>query len=129
MRFKIDENLPSEAAEILRTAGHDAVTVLEEKMGGQSDARVSEAILRERRALVTLDLDFADIRTYPPAQYPGLIVLRMTRQDKSHVLKALENMLPLLNREPVRGRLWIVGEETVRLRGDRDDTDENAVRT
>ena len=35
MRFKIDENLPVEAAELLRQAGHDAVTVLEQHLGGR----------------------------------------------------------------------------------------------
>ena len=34
MKFKIDENLPVEAAELLRDAGHDAHTVGEESLTG-----------------------------------------------------------------------------------------------
>lgn len=34
MRFKVDENLPIEVAEMLRQAGHDAATVLEQHLGG-----------------------------------------------------------------------------------------------
>lgn len=34
MRFKLDENLGRRAAEFLRSAGHDAVTVRDEKLGG-----------------------------------------------------------------------------------------------
>ena len=34
MKFKIDENLPTEAADLLRSAGHDAVTVGEQRLGG-----------------------------------------------------------------------------------------------
>ncbi len=30
MRFKIDENLPVEVAELLRRLGHDATTILEQ---------------------------------------------------------------------------------------------------
>ena len=37
MRFKLDENLPVEAAEFLRSAGHDARTVLEQGMGGRQN--------------------------------------------------------------------------------------------
>jgi hypothetical protein len=39
-----------------------------------------------KAALVTLDTDFCDIRKYSPQDYHGLIVLRLKRQDKPHVL-------------------------------------------
>src|SRR5207249_11071844 len=34
-----DENLPDSAAMLLRTAGHDVTTTLEEKLGGAADPR------------------------------------------------------------------------------------------
>ena len=34
MKFKIDENLPVEVAELLREAGHDAATAIEQQLGG-----------------------------------------------------------------------------------------------
>ena len=37
MKFNLDENLPIEAALLLREAGHDAVTVLDQYMGGYAD--------------------------------------------------------------------------------------------
>ena len=120
MRFKADENLPIEVAQLLRMAGHDAVTVLDQQMGGDLDQNVAEACRRENRALLTLDLDFADIRTYPPETYSGLIVLRFRHQDKSHVLSMLRRILPLFEAEPVNGRLWIVDEQQVRIRGEAD---------
>ena len=46
--------------------------------------------------MVTLDLDFADIRTYPPAEYAGIIVFRLRLLDKFHVLLVLERLLPVL---------------------------------
>jgi hypothetical protein len=46
MRFKIDENLPIEVAELLRTAGHDALTVFDEN-GAWWDA---PAVLRDALA-------------------------------------------------------------------------------
>lgn len=46
--------------------------------------------------LVTLDMDFADIRTYPPADFPGLIALRLGRQDKPYVLDVLARLLHVL---------------------------------
>ncbi len=76
MRFMIDENLPVEVALRLRTAGHDATTVTQQDMVGDPDTTLLEACRREQMALVTLDLDFADIRTYPPEQHSGFGVIR-----------------------------------------------------
>ena len=81
LKFKVDENLPGEAAGLLASAGHDAVTVMGQQMVGQPDINVATACQREGRAVVTLDLDFADIRTYPPGDYAGIIVLRLARLD------------------------------------------------
>jgi hypothetical protein len=39
MRFKLDENIPRAVGEALRAAGHDADTVLDEALGGGSDAQ------------------------------------------------------------------------------------------
>ncbi len=116
MKFKTDENLPEEAAELLRSAGHDTSTIFEQSIGGESDPEIASACRRERRALVTLDLGFADIRTYPPEEYHGLIVLRPKRQDKAHVTGMIEQLLPILEKEQLANRLWIVEEERVRIR-------------
>jgi len=117
MKFKVDENLPTEAAELLGQAGHDAVTVLEQELGGRADPDIASICQRESRALVTLDTDFADIRAYPPQDFPGLVVLRLKRQDKLHVLEALRRATPVFSREPLQRHLWIVEEGRVRIRG------------
>jgi predicted nuclease of predicted toxin-antitoxin system len=117
MRFKVDENLPIEVAEALRQAGHDAATVLEQQFGGSADARLATLCQRESRTLVTLDMDFADIRNYPPVEYPGLIVLRLSQQDKPHVLNVVARLIPPLGQEPLERQLWIVEETRVRIRG------------
>lgn len=87
MKFKIDENMPLEVAELLRNAGHDSATVAEQNLSGTSDTSLATICLKEERILVTLDNDFADIRTYPPNKFPGIIVLRLNRQDKDTELK------------------------------------------
>jgi predicted nuclease of predicted toxin-antitoxin system len=118
MKFKTDQNLPSEAADLLRSAGHDAVTVGEQQLSGAVDSTVASICQRERRALVTLDLDFADIRAYPPDRHPGFIVLRLARQDKASVLRAVGRTIPLLAGNQITGRLWIVEEHRVRIHGE-----------
>ena len=50
MRFKVDQNLPAEVADALRTAGHNAETVYEESLAGAPDPQVAEAARAEERA-------------------------------------------------------------------------------
>jgi predicted nuclease of predicted toxin-antitoxin system len=116
MQFKVDENLPSEVASMLRQAGHDATTVVQQHLAGSTDPQLAAVCQKEDRALVTLDMDFANIRAYPPPQYAGLIVLRLSRQDKPYVLSVFTKIVPLLMVEPVRQRLWIVEEHRIRIR-------------
>lgn len=82
MKFKADENLPVEVADLLHQAGYDAATVFEEHLEGRPDSDIASVCREEGVVLITLDTDFADICAHPPAQFPGLIVLRLHKQDK-----------------------------------------------
>ncbi len=118
MKFKIDENLPNEITEVLNAAGHNAVSVQAQNLSGAEDAAIASRIAQEERCLITLDLGFADIRAYPPGLYSGLVVLRSKKQDKHTVLSLLHGLVPLLASETLAGRLWIVEEDRVRIRGE-----------
>jgi predicted nuclease of predicted toxin-antitoxin system len=114
--FKVDENLPVEAAQVLRLAGYDALTVLEQSMGGTLDGPLASVCREEGRALVTLDIDFSNIQSYPPSEYRGIIVLRLQHQDKASVLMTLQGLVPMLIQEPLDGCLWVVDEHRIRIR-------------
>ena len=49
-------------------------------MGDAPDDGIAEYARRNRLILITRDLDFADIRNYPPSLYEGILVLKL-RQD------------------------------------------------
>ncbi len=117
MQFKMDENLHPDLAEFFRQHGHDAATVWDEKLRGRSDRDILEKCRAEGRVLISFDLGFADIRVYPPEQYPGLIVLRLANQSREQLLSIAPKILDLLDREPLTGHLWIVDESSVRVRG------------
>ncbi len=71
MKLKLDENLPTALAELLRHAGHDVCTVPEEHLSGADDPPVLTAATGESRVFLTFDTDFADIRKYPPGTHAG----------------------------------------------------------
>ena len=116
MRFKVDENLPPFIAATLRQGGFDAVTVGDQSLSGTKDDNLAPLCASEGRILVTLDLDFADIRVYPPGSSPGIVVLRPDGQDRSDLALAAALLLATLTENEVSGALWIVERSRVRVR-------------
>lgn len=117
MKFKIDQNLPIEAADLLIAAGHDAMTVYQQSLGDATDERIVDVCKDEGRILITADLDLSDIRRYPPSLVPGYMVLRLSRQSKQALLDLLVKVIPMLAARPITGRLWIVEPDRLRIRG------------
>lgn len=119
MRFKIDENLPIEIATLFRERGHDAMTVADQGLAGVGDPAVANACQAEKRAMLTLDLDFSDIRNYPPERYAGIIVLRPVVQTINALVRMTLRVTALLGNEPLEGCLWVVDDHRVRIRDPR----------
>jgi predicted nuclease of predicted toxin-antitoxin system len=116
VKFKLDENLPEIARDSLSALGHDAHTVAEEGMSGAQDDTVLQTCIAEDRILVTLDLDFSDIRAYPPGSYPGIWVLRPSTQTFKAIQALVQAGVRLTTVERVRGQLWVIDEKRVRIR-------------
>ena len=117
MKFKIDENLPVEISEMLNNAGYDSKTVNDQKLQGSKDFVIIEIYKSEQRVLITLDIDFTDIRLYPPGECSGIIVLRGKIYSKNHLIDIFRKAMPLLNSESLDRHLWIVEEMKIRIRG------------
>jgi predicted nuclease of predicted toxin-antitoxin system len=118
LKFKIDENLPAEHAEILRAAGHDADTVADQKLTGAQDDLLIERCRAEGRILMTLDLDFANVQAYPVKSHPGIVVFRCKTQDKLTLIALLRRLVSQLHRNPPQNQLWIVEQDRIRYRKD-----------
>ncbi|MCB0195680.1 MAG: DUF5615 family PIN-like protein [Anaerolineae bacterium] len=116
MKFKVDENLPIEVAEVLQQAGYDAATIYDQNMVGEADENIASVCQLEKRTIVTLDTDFADIRAYLPEEYFGIIVMRLRQQDKLYVLDIVKRWIKVLSEETLIGHLWIVDEKQIRIR-------------
>jgi len=115
VKFKVDENLPEELAQLLRDAGWDALTVYDEALGGEIDPTIEEVCEAEGRILVTFDRGFANIKALH-ANLPGFIVFRLRNQDKHSVLNVTARLVQALTARPLENELWIVHENRIRIR-------------
>ena len=116
MKFKVDENLPADVRDDLRDMGHDAELVSDEGLTGSPDEVLLEHIRREKRTLLTPDKGIADVRSYPPSHYHGIVVFRPATSGQGTVLSFVRRHLPALLQLEVDGRLLVVTDRSVRIR-------------
>jgi predicted nuclease of predicted toxin-antitoxin system len=118
LKFKIDENLPAECAALFREATFEAATMAEENLSGAHDSVLFDRCRAENRVLITLDLDFANVQTYPPGSHSGIVVFRPGSQDKPMLISVLQCLLPVLKRRSPERQLWLVEPDRIRYRED-----------
>ncbi|MCL2641019.1 MAG: DUF5615 family PIN-like protein [Phycisphaerales bacterium] len=118
MRFLIDADLPRTLVRIFASFGHEAIDVRDIGMGASPDEAIAQYAAEHRLCVVTGDWGFADIRTYPPEQHFGIIIVGLPDGARgSQIIELVE----LLLRQPeilarASGRLVIVEKGRIRLR-------------
>jgi hypothetical protein len=96
--------------------GHDVETVLSEGLSGRSDEVIYDVCLRERRKLITLDLDSTNPMRFPPLETEGIVVLRPPRAVLPQIRAVLVHARNRIVDGTVKGRLWIVEPGRIRIR-------------
>lgn len=74
LRFFIDQCVPNSIIGILRNANYE-VLILKDYIPIDLDSLVITKVQELNAILLSLNGDFADIVTYPPATYKGIISL------------------------------------------------------
>jgi len=116
MKFKLDENLPLEIAEAFRDAGHEIDSVQSEGLTGATDVKILDQVQIENQILLTMDKGIADIRLFPPSEYPGIVLFRPASSGRGEVLRFVQQALPDLLSISLTGRLVIVSPRGIRIR-------------
>ena len=118
MHFLIDANLPRSVSNLLRQFGHETTDVRDIGMRAAPDDTLAAYARHNRLVVLTRDLDFADIRNYPPSLYEGILVLKL-REDATagQVVKVLETFVSRADLLAyLKGRLAILEDWRVRFR-------------
>lgn len=118
MRFLVDANLPRSAAELLVQCGHQVEFLCDIGLAAVSDDLVAARARDTLATLLTRDLDFADVRQYPPGDYFGIVVIRAPDDFvATEIVRLLERFIKqpdFLNQ--LTGRLAIIEPDRVRFR-------------
>jgi predicted nuclease of predicted toxin-antitoxin system len=116
MEIKLDENLPEKLIEVLSSLGQNATTCAMEGLEVAKDSVIADRVFQEGKVLATFDLDFSDLRKYPPGSHPGIIVLRLRSQDIKSCVTAFQKLFSQISEGEIYQNLVIVEETRVRIR-------------
>ena len=116
MKLKLDENLSRHLKPHLNRLGHDVVTAADESLLSCSDTEIAAAALREERMLLTLDVEFADLRKYPPGSHPGIILFRPPSFGPLSVNKFIADFVNSADLSKLTSCVAIVDPVNVRVR-------------
>ncbi len=117
LRLLLDANISPETAIVLRSFGFDVKSLIEEGFGGIEDVAVAKIAQREKRILITFDLDFGEMYYFASRKTFGVIVLRLDDQrvEITNVIlkRFFKNMTPKLIRR--KKRLIILTDVEMRI--------------
>ncbi len=116
MKIKLDENLSRHLKPVLADLGHDVLTAADENLLSRPDTEVAAVSTKEGRMLFTLDVEFADLRKYPPGIHPGIILFRPTSYGPLTVNKFVVDFVRSVNLEDLTSCVAVVDPTRVRVR-------------
>ena len=115
--FLVDEDLPRSLARALSAAGMQSIHVIEAGLRGRSDSDVLAEANRNRRTLLTADLDFSNLLQYPLGSHAGIVIARFPNETPVEVLnQAIVSALDALAPDELVGCLVIIEPARVRIR-------------
>jgi predicted nuclease of predicted toxin-antitoxin system len=120
LRFFADHCVSNFVIQALRDAGHEVLRLKEHIPTDSPDSFVISTAQELDAVLVSLNGDFADIVTYPPANYKGIIALQVRNHPEilPQLISRLKDYLSYnLDMKHYVGRLLLVEVHRIRIRG------------
>jgi predicted nuclease of predicted toxin-antitoxin system len=119
LRFLADHCISNSIVQTLQDANHHVLRLRDVLPTDSPDAVVIAKAKELDSILLSLNGDFADIVTYPPASFKGIVAIQMRNHPEilPHLMARLTRYLelyPLM--EDYRGKLFVVEVNRIRLR-------------
>lgn len=101
---------------LCRERGYDAISVLEQGMGGWKDSDIWGVLQEEKRFLITADKGFVDIRKFPPGSHTGILLLRPDEDGIRPLVDLLRRVLDTYGLEDLQGTVTAATPRSIRIR-------------
>ena len=119
LRFLADHCISNSIIQGLREARHEVVRLKDVLPVESPDALVIAKAQEIGAILLSLNGDFADIVTYPPKKYRGIVALQMRNHCEAlpHLMRRLTAYLAAHSAmEHYQGKLFVVELDRIRIR-------------
>lgn len=116
MNFFADECVYPTTVTALRSWHHSVETAQDAGLLGQDDPMLLAHAVERGQILITNDLDFGDIRRYPPSHHCGVIVLRIRPKNVDRVHSVLRQFPETTTQQEMQKALVIVDAVKYRIR-------------
>jgi len=119
LRFFADQCVPSSIVDTLGASGHEVLRLRDHLDPQSPDSEVIAKAQELDAILVSLNGDFADIVSYPPGEYKGIIALQVKNHPEviPHILGRLDSHLERFpEMVSYAGKLLIVEPHRLRVR-------------
>lgn len=118
LRFFVDHCIPNFVIQTLRDAGHEVFRVKDSIPVDSTDAVVISKAQELDSILVSLNGDFADILTYPPANYKGIMALQIKNHPEiipQLIAKLKDYLFANPDMDYYKGKLFLVEVHRIRI--------------
>jgi predicted nuclease of predicted toxin-antitoxin system len=116
VKFLADMGVSRSTAERLRALGHEADHLREIGLQRLPDAEILDRVRRERRVVLTFDLDFADLLAASGEVLPSVILFRLRNQTPASVTPRLLEVVGRCAPDLEAGAIITVEESRYRVR-------------
>ena len=113
---KLDEDPSPMVAEPVRTAGFTVATVLGQGWSGLKDHELWTRVVAEGLFFITADKGFADIRSRPPGDHPGILLLRPDRESVVDFRALVEAVVAEHDLNALSGTVAVANPHGIRIR-------------
>jgi predicted nuclease of predicted toxin-antitoxin system len=115
MSILADECVYQRTVDLVRSWGFSIVTIQEAGLASCKNGEILAYAQKNDCVFLTRDKDFTDIRIYPPPDFKGIIVLKITPSNQHEVHDMLHQLLSTLSLEELQAKLAIVDRKKCRI--------------
>src|SRR6267378_2206490 len=116
MKLLADECVYNDTTQLLRSWDYDVLTAQEADLAGKSDENVLAYAVRHQRILITIDMDFSNLRRFPPRSYIGIIVSKIRPRIAEKIHAVLQQVLREVDEQRLSKSLVIIDQSKYRVR-------------